>query len=258
MKPIKYWTTKDFDVATYKWKLSERINKKFNGSGSDNTGKCTYTYNELGFRGDSMKKEGFKIMSIGDSHTEGVGVNDNQTWSHQFSKLIPNSVDLNFGFGGRSNDYICRCFQTFIDEVKPNLLLVMYTYPSRKEFYNLDGNLEPFHVNPWGYFHEDEIGKIEHEGMLKMTNKYNDFINWYKNHLIIKYHCELKNIPFIWNGSFLNDDSITEKNRFDGDYDKFIDKSVHSTHAGPKHNKVYAKNLYDFIVKNHPNYLNLN
>lgn len=258
MKTLKYWSVNHFDVATYKWKLCERVNKQFNGSGSDNTGKCTYTYNELGFRGDSLQKKGFKIMSIGDSHTEGVGVNDDETWSHQFCKLIPNSVDLNFGFGGRSNDYILRCFHTFIDIINPDLLLIMYTYPSRKEFYNFDGDLEPFHINPWGYFLEDEIGKIEHEGLLKVTNKYNDFINWYKNHLIIKYYCESKNIPFIWNGSFLNDKSIEEPNRYDGDYHKFKDKSVHLTHAGPKHNKQYAKKLYNFINRKYPSYLKLN
>ena len=25
---------------------------------------------------------------------------------------------------------------------------------------------------------EDEFGKIEHEGLLKITNKHNDYINW--------------------------------------------------------------------------------
>ena len=124
---LKYWTIEDFEVSSYKWHLSDRFNKTFTTSGGDNTGLCTYTYNELGFRGDSIKKEGFKVMSIGCSNTEGVGVNDNQTWPAQFSKLIPNGVNHNFGMGGRSNDYISRCLLTYFDLVKPDLVLIMYT-----------------------------------------------------------------------------------------------------------------------------------
>jgi hypothetical protein len=37
MKSIKFWNKSGFDVATYKWNLSERRNKTFNGSGSDGT-----------------------------------------------------------------------------------------------------------------------------------------------------------------------------------------------------------------------------
>lgn len=250
MNGLKFWTIEGFDVASYKWKLNERVNKQFNGSGSDNTGLCTYTYNELGFRGDSITKEGFKIMSIGDSHTEGVGVGDDETWSHQLCKLIPNSVDLNFGFGGRSNDYIFRCLQTYFTSIKPNLILIMYTYPERKEYYTKDGNLEPFHTTPWGYFEEDVDGVSEYEAMIKITNTENDFINWYKNHLLISYFCKLNSVPMIWNGSFLNNSIIKEDNRFDGDYFNFIDKSVDNNHAGPNHNKMYAEKLNNFIIKN--------
>ena len=45
MEPLKYWTLDGFDVTSYKWKLYERINKKFNGSGSDKSEKCLYSYN---------------------------------------------------------------------------------------------------------------------------------------------------------------------------------------------------------------------
>jgi len=82
---LKYWTPEEFEISSYKWNLSEKVNQTYNTSGSDKTRSCTYTYNELGFRGDSIHKDGFKIMSIGDSNTEGVGVNNDETWSAQFS-----------------------------------------------------------------------------------------------------------------------------------------------------------------------------
>lgn len=51
---FKYWTADDFEISSYKYSLKQKIGKTFRTSGSDNTGLCTYTYNELGFRGDSI------------------------------------------------------------------------------------------------------------------------------------------------------------------------------------------------------------
>ncbi len=62
MEALKYWKKDGFDVATYRWNLAERKNQVFNGSGSDESGTNVYTYNEIGFRGDSIYKDGFKIV----------------------------------------------------------------------------------------------------------------------------------------------------------------------------------------------------
>ena len=252
MEVLKYWNNESFEIASFKYNLSERINKTYNGSGSDNTGLCTYSYNELGFRGDSIYKNGFKIMSIGCSLTEGVAVNNDETWSHQLCKLIPNTVDLNFGCGGRSNDYVVRCLLSYYDLVKPDLVLLMYTQPHRKEFYTKNGGIEPFHHTSWGYFEETETGKIEHNSHLNLINTNNDFINWYKNHLLIKYFLESKNCNWLWNNSYAQFD-YTDTNRFDGDYYPFLDFGVDGVHPGPKTNNEYAKKLYSKIENLFPN-----
>jgi hypothetical protein len=201
MNTLKYWTPNDFEISSYKWHLSDKKNKTYNSSGSDNTGKCLYTYNSLGFRGDEPTKEGFKIMCIGDSNTEGVGVNDNETWPAQFTKLIPNGVNNNFGLGGRSNDFIVRCLLTYYDLIKPDLVLVMYTSPHRREIYTKDGNVEPFMSTiSWGYLSETKEGIDIQNKMVELQNDNMDFINWYKNHLLIKYFLETKKCNWIWNG----------------------------------------------------------
>jgi hypothetical protein len=251
MIPLEYWKPVTFEISSYRNNLSERINQSYNGSGSDNTGKCLYTYNSLGFRGDEPTKEGFRIMSIGCSITEGVGLNDDETWPHQFSKLVPNGVDLNFGVGGRSNDYISRVILSYYDMIKPDLVLIMYTETHRREFYNKDGGIEPFHHKKWGYFNENELGILEHDAHLTLLNKNNNFINWYKNHMLIKLFLESKKCNWLWNGWFATSDYIDE-NRFDGDYYPFKDFGVDGYHPGPNHNKVYAHKLYDFITENSP------
>jgi hypothetical protein len=257
MNPLKYWNPDGFEISSHQYKLCERKGKTYKTSGSDNSGSCTYTYNELGFRGDSIKKEGFKIMSFGCSNTEGVAINDNETWPAQFTSLIPNGVNFNFGTGGRSNDFIVRCLLTYYDIIKPDLILIMYPSPLRREIYTKDGGIEPFMpTTSWGYLKETDDGIKTQEYLSHLQNNNEDFINWYKNHLLIKYFLELKKCNWIWNGRELTLFDYNEPNRFDGNYGKYLDLGVDNIHPGPNHNKTYAHNLHDFILKNFPNYIN--
>ena len=244
MNSLKFWNPKEFDIASYKWHLKERIDKEILGNGSDE-GNCYYTFNELGFRGDSPKKKGLRVMSVGCSHTEGIGVHNHQTWSHHLSKLLPNGVDLNLGISGRSNDYIARTIMTFTEQMKPALVLVMYTYPHRREFYRETGEVEPYHPSPWGYFDEEKEGRMVWANKIASSNDEEDFMNWYKNHQLITYYLKSKEIPFIWNGTFVGT-KYTDENRFDGDYPNLPDEHKHANGA---QNEAYAKKLFKHIEK---------
>ena len=242
METLKFWTPEEFDIATYKWHLKDRKNKKWTGNASD-VGNCYYTFNELGFRGDSPNKKGIRIMSVGCSHTEGINVHNHETWSHLLSRKIKSGVDLNLGISGRSNDYIARTILTWTDYLKPSLVLVMYTYPHRREYYTETGGIEPFHPNSWGYFDEEIEGRKKWASILDTLNNEENFINWYKNHQLITYYLKSKNIPFIWNGTFIGTD-YTDENRFDGDYPNFPDEHRHAT---ANENEIYATKLYNHI-----------
>ena len=256
MKILKYWKPDGFEISSYKYSLKEKANQIHTTCGEDNTNLCTYTYNELGFRGDSIKKEGFKVMSLGCSITEGVGVNDNETWTSQFTNLVPNSVNLNFGVCGRSNDFIVRCLLSYYDLIKPDLVLIMYTYSTRKEIYTNDGGVEPYMAtSAWGYMQETEDGRLIQKNLLEIQNDNEDFINWYKNHQLIKLFLESKKCNFIWNGSLIRS-NYKDEFRYDGDFFlNVLDKAVDNKHAGPKHLKNYATKLYDHINNNFPHFL---
>jgi len=255
MKPLKHWNYNSFEISTfgnsYKNDLSKRKNKIYYDEFLKNK-ECKYTYNELGFRGDSVNKTGFKIMSIGCSFTEGVGVNDNETWPSVFSKLIPNGVNLNFGCGGRSNDYIVRCLLSYYDIIKPDLILIMYTFPHRREIYTENNGVEPFNPSsPFAYMFETEEGKHKQNLLIELQNNNEDFANWYKNHLLIKYFLESKKCNWLWNGSFSTPTEFIEDNRFDGDYSKFIDFALDNNHPGPKHNRNYSIKLFNYLFDNY-------
>ena len=248
MKILKHWTAEEFEISSYKWHLEGRKNKTHNTSGSDNTGLCTYTYNELGFRGHSIHKNGFKVVSLGCSITEGLGVNDDETWPHQFCSYLPNSVNLNFGVSGRSNDFITRCLLSFFDLIKPDLVLIMYTYPTRTEYYTKSGGIEPFIPGQsWGFLQETSEGTETQYLKTRLQNDNEDYINWYKNHLLITNFLENKNIPFIWNDS-ISETLYDDNNKFYYNYYPYLDWGLDGSHPGPEQHKKYAKNLYDFYI----------
>ena len=256
MNPLEYRNPEGFEISSFQFRLDERKGKTYRTSGTDNTGLCTYTYNELGFRGDSIKKEGFIVMSLGCSHTEGVGVNDYETWPWQFTNLISNGVNMNFGTGGRSNDFICRCLLTYYDVIKPDLVLIMYPSPLRREIYTKDCGIEPFMpTTSWGYLKETDDGVNTQKYLTHLQNDNEDVVNWYKNHLLIKYFLESKKCNWIWNGREIKSVDYNEPNRFDADYGRYLDLGVDTVHPGPIHNKTYAHKLHDFISKKFPTYL---
>jgi len=253
MKSLEFWTVEGFEVSS-NYSLKIRANQTYTISKDGNL--CTYTYNELGFRGDSINKKGFRIMSIGDSMTEGMGVNDNETWSHQLCKLIPNAVDLNFGFGGRSCDYVSRCLLTYYNLVKPDLVLIMYPPTHRRDVYTKDGRIEPFTpIDEWGYMKETEDGKRIQKLKTELQNDNEDFINWYKNHLLIKYFLESKGCNWLWTDWQGRLKDYSEFNRFHGNYNYFIDIGADGKHPGKNHNFTYSTILYKHIYNNFKNYL---
>lgn len=253
---LKFWTVDKFETSTYRWGNFSRINSTFNTSGSDNTGKCEYSYNELGFRGDSINKRGFKIMSIGCSNTEGIGLNYHDTWPSQFSRYIPDSVNLNFGTGGRSNDFISRCLLSYYDLIQPDLVLIMYTANQRRDVYLSNGGIEPFMATvAWGYLGEIEEGIRIQKNLEELQNDNEDFINWYKNHLLIKHFLESKKCNWLWNGWMGTPEDYSEFNRFDGGYRNFLDKAVDGVHPGPIHNKQYSTKLINHIIERFPHFI---
>ena len=69
MESLKQWKPETFDIASFKWHLSERKNKELLGNGSD-LGSCYYTFNELGFRGENEAEEAYVVKNTGEYKLE--------------------------------------------------------------------------------------------------------------------------------------------------------------------------------------------
>ena len=197
------------------WPLTSRANKSFKTSGSDDTGINTYTYNELGYRGDSVTKN-IDILYVAEAL---------------------NMTHINMGFTGRSNDYISRTVTSYVRFFNPKYVFVMYTYPSRREYWTDEGP-QPYASQQWGFF-QDSPDKWN--AFTELSSAKSDEHNFIKNHSMILMACELAKSTLVWNGSFTGYEYKDSK-RFDGDYS--ID---HGKHATAEENKIYAKKLVEHL-----------
>jgi hypothetical protein len=90
-----------------------------------------YKFNSMGYR-TSEKYCGNEILAIGDSFTLGLGVNIEDTWPAQLSKLLDYPV-LNFSLNGASNDWIARRAGELLSFFKPKAIVIHYTFSHRRE-----------------------------------------------------------------------------------------------------------------------------
>jgi hypothetical protein len=137
----------------------------------------------------------------------------------------------------------------------PDLVIITYTHKHRREFITKNNIVEPFMpTSTWNYMEDDECGKNIHKNLFDLQNDYEDANNWYKNHILIKLFLESKKCNWIWTGPDTPKE-YTDLNKFNGDFEKVEDFAVDGIHAGPKTNKSYAHNLFNYILKNHSNFL---
>lgn len=252
-----HWNPETFTSSSTLQSESRRKNKQYNYLMGEDSHKCTYTFNEFGFRGDSITKDGIKIMSLGCSLTEGYGVNDNETWSHYLSQLIPNGVNLNFGVSSRSNDFITRTLITYFDIIKPDIVIVNYTFITRKEYIDEINNIESTMIRyDYTKFGSTDANIEKLNAHIELSNVHADLNNWYKNHLLIKNFLENKKCKWVWDGSLIMNDSVQEFNRVDSQFlnenNNYLDYAVDNLHPGPLTNKRYSELLFKFILEHYP------
>ena len=64
-------------------------------------------------------------MSLGCSHTEGVGVNNDETWPAQFCGHIENGVNLNFGLLSLLTKALPGIFVQYVAPVVPGFRILV-------------------------------------------------------------------------------------------------------------------------------------
>ena len=128
--------------------------------------------------------------------------------------------------------------------------------PHRREIYTADNSIEPYiPTRVWGKLLETEEGQTIQSSLDILQNDNSDFINWYKNHMLIKLFLESKKCNWVWDGKRASRD-YQEFNRFTAlDNLNKMDLGSDDLHPGIEHHKHYGRVLFDYISMKFPTYL---
>lgn len=138
--------------------------------GSDGSGRRSYGFNRLGFRGGELDPAApFRVYAFGESHAFGYFVDFDQCWPSRFVELWirHRNLDrsdvcyLNFADAGASNASIARAVVAQCSAVRPDLALVHFADLRRSEVI-LDGR--PHRIGHWLLREEPELAARELAG----------------------------------------------------------------------------------------------
>lgn len=117
------------------------LNKKHFNSYPHN---ISYQYNSRGFRDQEwptdLQELKNSIWCVGDSFTAGLGCPIEHTWPVVLSQKIKTRT-INISMDGASNNWISRQACAILEQIKPTLMIIQWSYSHRREM-SLDSLLE--------------------------------------------------------------------------------------------------------------------
>lgn len=98
----------------------------------------TYKYNSYGFRSNEfdLTETKPKILTLGCSHTVGVGIPQHENWPEYFARsYFSDHVAWNAGLGGAGSDTVARLAVNMIPVIRPAIVAVLWPSLFRFETY---------------------------------------------------------------------------------------------------------------------------
>lgn len=113
----------------------------------------TYTYNSHGFRTRDfdLKSVRPRILFLGCSHTEGIGLKEEDTWVHKVSDHFSEYDCYNMGLAGSSGDTVARFLYNCRNILSPTVVFILWPDTCRFDTFQSVGldNCEPISNGPW-------------------------------------------------------------------------------------------------------------
>lgn len=206
-----------------------------------NKNNVNYTFNSYGYRGDEPEQDAdYTVLVSGDSHSFGIGLDDEEVWTHQFKLLLkeqyPKCKIINLSCPGGSNDWIARSITCAVDTIKPDLVITCFTHPNRREAIWESGYLWQLGTtipdNPVQSEYE------EFQSWFMTVNEHSDYYNLVKNQKLVQKSCRdymLLDTHFY---------RLTTIQRQLGSIYSITDVARDCLHFGPRVHKVFARELY--------------
>lgn len=157
--------------------------------GWDRPGVISYQYNSEGFR-DQEFDERPCGLALGDSFTEGVGIDEISTWPRQLS-AITGLYFWNLGLGGTCFDTIYRLFEHFVDRLRPKLVVICHPPHDRFEYADSSTTIAIAHA-----WHHDWIPPM-YQPFIKnyFAEDFNSILNAEKNVRLLELISAKRGLP---------------------------------------------------------------
>lgn len=208
-------------------------------------GHFTYTINSKGYRCCELDQVAdFKIVSLGCSIAFGYGLPKELVYHEIITERIREHlgcsvVNFNLGMPSGSNQFIARMASVVSETLKPNLLLVNYTYPHRREYVDKDGR---YHT----YFSTGQKDVDSHPmcNFKNLTSSCDDLVNAYMHMNHVKHMAESKGIKYAWSTI----DKALHKAGFDNEHYcgvfEIFDYARDGLHPGKLSNQMMAEKYW--------------
>ena len=137
----------NFDWEGTDDKKQYKISKKIHGNIPPVSNNVTYTLNRYGYRCPEFNKIDWtnSIVTLGCSHTLGIGINNDETYSNLLQESL-NIPVINLGQGG--TDLWYQIYNA-IEVMKLNVRGVILQVPSKERLTIFKGNNKSLSMGPW-------------------------------------------------------------------------------------------------------------
>ena len=212
-----------------------------------------YDCNSHGYRSVEFSTKGdINILCIGASWTFGWAIPQKCIFHEVLGEQLANElscsvVNWNLSQGGISNTWIARITALAVPVLKPDLTLVNFVYPNRKEFIDINGEeVRYMPVHCAGYFNCPQ--PYAHKHLLELTNEHNDTIDLYRNYKLVELALKDRNWIF---SAITNDleeylNGHIDASRYVGIFEK-TDRGRDGVHPGPISHKKHAEKCYKVL-----------
>jgi len=217
-----------------------------------------YEFNSYGYRCPEFEINDFNVLSIGCSIIEGIGIHYEETCSYLLCKKLEEYMgksvsNWNLSCAGKSNDYISRVLLQSLNTLKPNLVIVHFTYITRLEWYVLDENTNLKTKDIFLYTKNKKHNNPLNNLLSEFYTELDVYSNFFNNYQRVFSTLQALNINWLYSHVLPNNSSFILPN-----HEIFSLNNVTKTendlardriHKGANSNKVYSEYLFLEIQK---------
>ena len=198
-----------------------------------------YRFNSDGYRSEEFEGSTDSVLSIGCSHTLGVGVDERDV----SARIIANSLglaNLNLGWPGASNCYVSRMTYQAVPLIGPEIVVVNFAHSDRLECFDINGRRLDYRSD--ADFRDQTEGQV-FRSIRSMASDYERIARFIKNFRLVA--SVLKGKRWVYSLNRFDEDDLAhrlpEENRVPAMQQ--LDLARDQMHPGIESHRKHAENV---------------